>query len=448
MQRRGRAGRVRPGVCFRLVSARKMESLDDKTPPEMQRVPLENIYLQLCACGVQDQAAFLAKTPDPPEDSSVQLARAALRDLGALDNTAADGLTPLGRHLAALPCHPRLGKILLLGCLLSVPGPVLSICAAMSGRSPLRTTQDTGKRSAWQSERQKLLQELGHKSDHCAWAVLMQLWMAEGVVRRDLCVTYGLSYERMSAAWFERRHLCEALQQAGFLPEGFLQKEREQEEVPAVPDWTIVRAAVGGGLFPNVVRAERSVPKVQASAKVPDLGEKNKWMRYSILQRHVSGGLGEPATSFPKSCNMHPNSLCFGIDRFDCPLLAFYTIQQTTKLYVYDATEVSPWALLLFGSQPQFNDTSRTLEVGGWARFHCPDKDLVLPLVNSARAAVQNILARKISDYAYDVTSSPELGACIELIRTSGLGYCPLCDEPSWPFLEEFRAAAGTESES
>merc|ERR1711907_389007 len=190
--------------------------------------------------------------------------------MGALDAAATDGLTPLGRHLAAMPCHPRLGKILILGCLLRVPGPVMSICAAMSGRSPLRTTQDTAKRSAWQAERQKLLKELGHKSDHCVWAVLMQLWMTEGVVRRDLCNTYGLSYERMSA---------------GFLPEGFLQNEREQEA--AVPDWTVVRAAISGGLFPNVVRVEKTAPKNPNNA---DVGERNKWMRYSFLQRQLNGG--------------------------------------------------------------------------------------------------------------------------------------------------------------
>merc|ERR1719409_897040 len=66
-QRRGRAGRVMPGVCLRLISQRKMDGLEPKTPPEMQRVPLENLYLQLCACGVTDRFEFLSRTPDPPD---------------------------------------------------------------------------------------------------------------------------------------------------------------------------------------------------------------------------------------------------------------------------------------------------------------------------------------------------------------------------------------------
>ncbi|CAE8693009.1 unnamed protein product, partial [Polarella glacialis] len=150
-QRRGRAGRVQPGVCFRILPEKYLERLDKISPPEMQRVPLENIYLQVCASGILDRPAFLAKTPDPPEEAAVLFAEVALSDLGALDGQTHDGLTPLGRHLASLPCHPRLGKILVLSCLLGVPGPGLSICAAMSVRNPMLTTQDTNKRAAWQA---------------------------------------------------------------------------------------------------------------------------------------------------------------------------------------------------------------------------------------------------------------------------------------------------------
>lgn len=434
-QRRGRAGRVRPGVCIRLISRSKMDSLEEKTLPEMRRVPLENIYLQLCAIGIGSHEAFFDQTPDPPEKDLVALARAALLELGALDLSAPDGLTPLGRHLAALPCHPRLGKILLLGCLLSVPGPVLSICASMSGRSPLMTTQDAQKRSAWQNERGKLLQQMGCKSDHCAWAVLMRLWMSEGVVRYDFCRKYGLSYERMSAAWFERRHLCESLVQAGFLSKEFLTVEREGCKLDAptdMPNWTVVCSAIAGGLFPNIVHVDRSTPKYQGPSNP---GERNKWMRYQILQTQIRG---ETTDSFQKACNMHPNSLLFGMDHFQCPLVAFCTIQQTTKLYVYDATEVPPWSLLLFGPCPIWDATWRRLEVGNLAKFPCANGDKLLPLICAAREALQSILARKIRQSSFDAAGSPEVLACVELLRTGGMGYELLPQEaPDWPFLRE-----------
>jgi len=413
-QRRGRAGRVQPGVCFRILPEKYLERLEPVTPPEMQRVPLENVYLQVCASGIDDRKGFLAKTPDPPDETAVLFAEVSLTDLGALDESEHDGLTPLGRHLAALPCHPRLGKILVLSCLLGVPGPGLSICAAMSVRNPMLTTQDKNKREVWQTARMELVEKIGTRSDHCVWAWIMQEWRFGDVKQRDFCRKLGLSFERMCSCMFERKHLCESLVQVGLLPSKFLHNEWNDQE--CVPDWSLVRAAVVGGLYPNIIHVERSVPRYQSN----NAAEKAKWMRYSVLQRHYNR---DDSMSYPKSLNLHPNSLCFGQDQYHCPWLAFYTIQHTTKLYAYDVSEVNPFALMLFGAEPVYNSHTKQLEVGGWARFSCPSGDKILPLIRAARASVQQVLASKLDDLKHDLTASKELKVCVELLKTNGLGY-------------------------
>jgi len=323
-------------------------------------------------------------------------------------------LTPLGRHLAALPCHPRLGKILILGCILGVEGPILSICAAMACRNPMMNTQDKDKRANWQAARMELCELIGTRSDHCVWAHIMHQWRFGEMKQRDFCRKLGLSFERMCSCMFERKHFTEALVQVGLLPGKFLWNEWYDQD--RLPDWHLVRAAVAGGLFPNVIHVERGQPRHQSNSPA----DKAKFMRYSVLQRHCTR---QDNMSYPKSLNLHPSSLCFGVDQFHCPWLAFYTIQHTTKLYAYDVSEVEPFALLLFGSEPIYNSHTKQLEVGGWARFSCAGGERILPLLKAARRGVQKVLEKKLEDVHFDLKSSKELAACIQLLKTNGLGY-------------------------
>ncbi|CAE7200246.1 unnamed protein product, partial [Symbiodinium pilosum] len=145
--------------------------------------------------------------------------------------------------------------------------------------------------------------------------------------------------------------------------------------------------------------------------------DKAKYLNYQVLQRHAK----LEQQSYPKKVNLHPNSLMFGNDQFHCPWLAYYTIQQTSKLYAYDVSEVSPFALLLFGGEPTVNHGG--IEVGSWANFKCRNGKQLLPLLQAARAAIQDVLEKKLEDLKFDLSSSKELRACIELLKCNGLGF-------------------------
>lgn len=108
-QRAGRAGRLGPGICYRLWPEGLHGTLLSFTPPEIRNADLAPLALDLARWGVADagQLAWL----DPPPVGHLAGARALLRQLGALD--AGDRLTPLGEGMAALPVHPRLARLLL-----------------------------------------------------------------------------------------------------------------------------------------------------------------------------------------------------------------------------------------------------------------------------------------------------------------------------------------------
>ncbi|WP_414693121.1 ATP-dependent helicase HrpB, partial [Pelagibacterium sp.] len=154
-QRRGRAGRTEPGVCYRLWHEGQTASLVAFDPPEIREADLTGLVLDLAGWGVSDPVslAFL----DPPPAPAWAEAVALLQGLGALDVN--QRITAHGTLLARLPLHPRLGHMIaraapegaamdaaLLGVLVGEPG--------LGGRDTDLSTRfdrlrhDTSKRAA------------------------------------------------------------------------------------------------------------------------------------------------------------------------------------------------------------------------------------------------------------------------------------------------------------
>merc|ERR1711874_891281 len=103
--------------------------------PEIRRIPLEQLCLQVKAMGNEDVVSFLSKALDPPPLVNIENAYRVLHDVNAVD-TVDDRLTGLGRHLASIPADLRIGKILLFGAIFRCLSSALTIAACMSARSP------------------------------------------------------------------------------------------------------------------------------------------------------------------------------------------------------------------------------------------------------------------------------------------------------------------------
>ncbi|MHA6531940.1 ATP-dependent helicase HrpB [Paenibacillus sp. BAC0078] len=108
-QRRGRAGRTAPGVCYRLWSQEEHNRLPDDNVPEIMETDLAQLALELALWGARspDALPWLDAPPAAPYAQAVAL----LRQLGALD--AGGAITPHGRSMAALGAHPRIAHMLL-----------------------------------------------------------------------------------------------------------------------------------------------------------------------------------------------------------------------------------------------------------------------------------------------------------------------------------------------
>ncbi|MCZ0960401.1 ATP-dependent helicase HrpB [Paracoccus benzoatiresistens] len=127
-QRRGRAGRVAPGICYRMWARAEEGALPSFAPPEIAVADLAGLALELAAWGSDPgELAFLT----PPPEGALAEARVLLRGLEAMD--AAGRITDHGRALARLPLHPRLAHMVMV-----TGAGAADVAALLSNRDPLR----------------------------------------------------------------------------------------------------------------------------------------------------------------------------------------------------------------------------------------------------------------------------------------------------------------------
>src|SRR5579883_66872 len=136
-QRRGRAGRLEPGICYRLWTEEAQRGLLPFTPPEILDADLAPLALELAAWGVTDASTLPWLTPPPA--SALATARTLLLDLGAIESGGA--ITPHGRAMVRLGQHPRLAHLVLKGRALK-QGKVAALIAAILGERDFLRERD------------------------------------------------------------------------------------------------------------------------------------------------------------------------------------------------------------------------------------------------------------------------------------------------------------------
>ncbi|NIY76912.1 ATP-dependent helicase HrpB [Thalassospira sp. HF15] len=133
-QRRGRAGRLEPGVCYRLWPENEHRARAPFTAPEIAEADLAPLTLELARWGVADPTTL--PWLDVPDAAKISQARDVLRGLEALDGESR--ITPMGTAMAGLPVHPRLAHMMLRGAQLGLDDVACGLAALLSDRDFMR----------------------------------------------------------------------------------------------------------------------------------------------------------------------------------------------------------------------------------------------------------------------------------------------------------------------
>ncbi|WOJ98015.1 ATP-dependent helicase HrpB [Congregibacter brevis] len=136
VQRKGRAGRLRPGTCYRLWSESEQQQRTTQDEPEIQNADLSSLVLQLFAFGVYHSNELGWLTPPPA--GSYEQAQDLLLKLCALERSgSALSLTAHGNAMARISAHPRLAHMLLMGQSAGASESAAHLAAVLSDRDPI-----------------------------------------------------------------------------------------------------------------------------------------------------------------------------------------------------------------------------------------------------------------------------------------------------------------------
>ncbi|KAK0172162.1 hypothetical protein PV328_005512 [Microctonus aethiopoides] len=304
-QRRGRAGRVKPGECYRLYTRAREMTFDQYPTPEMLRTPLEEVILQAKILQLGRIDVFLGSVLDPPTDRAIELSLELLRTLNAIDSK--ECLTPLGYHLACLPLDPRTGKMIIWAAMFSCVEPVFAIAASLSFKdafhAPLGNTDKVDKA--------KLELGLGHFSDHIALAEALRRFEASSSYREAhrFCSDNFLSWNTLKLLSEMKQQFAKHLCEMKFLDSDNPSDKRSNRNSNNV---ALIKAIVCAGLFPNIAVAH---------------GQNFQTSEGEIVKIH------------PSSINQKQKSL-------PTPYVTYYLKQKSTAIFLHDTTCVNEGALI------------------------------------------------------------------------------------------------------
>ncbi|KAF6831859.1 ATP-dependent RNA helicase ucp12 [Colletotrichum plurivorum] len=396
-QRRGRAGRVQAGKCYKLYTRNLEQQMAERPDPEIRRVPLEQMCLSVRAMGMRDVAAFLARSPTPPESTAVEGAIKLLRRMGALDG---DEMTALGQQLAMIPADLRCAKLMVYGAIFGCLDDSVTISAILSTRSPFMSPSD--KRDQAKEARMRFSKGDGDLLTDLEAFRQWEEMRYDGAGQRQLrafCDDNFLSYLTLSDISATRMQYYTALKEIGIVG---------SNEMASGRSMALLRALTASAFSPQIARIQYPDKKFTSTVSgAKELDPEARMIKYFTQ---------ENGRVF-----VHPSSTLFDSQGFSgsATFLSYFTMISTSKTFIRDITPFNSYTLLLFSGAITLDTLGRGLVVDEWLRLRGWARLGVL--VSRLRGMVDDVIALKIENPGLDLTDNEVIKTVGKLIELDGL---------------------------
>ena len=323
-QRRGRAGRVRNGICYKLYTRKAENNMIPRPEPEIRRVPLEQLYLTVKAMrGITDVEQFLLNTLTPPSNVAIGGALNLLHRIGALDSNQ---LTALGRYLSIIPTDLRLAKLMIYGAIFGCMEACLTIAAILTVKSPFTASPD--RRDAVKSTRSTLADGNGDLiSDLAAY----RLWddkvrSAGHRAAHAWALETGLIPQTLREISSNRAQLLTSLKDIGILPVTYSDTADSRWNAHR-SNTPLLRALIAGSFNPQI--ASISFPDKKYMSSVSGTVELDPEARTIRYFNRENGRVF-----------VHPGSTLFDAQGFPgaAAYVAYFGKMATSKVFIRDLT--------------------------------------------------------------------------------------------------------------